>query len=281
MGSPPDAAEWHPPEEELEGDPTTQATEEKPSPQRQETPEDDQETTEARPETAVELFQPTPENPIEEVRIGLWQTLGQVDHPTRVVMRLKNGETGDIPWEKAEALLPPEYRTARELGQRARVLQRQASNLATAIRGGTDVMQRQGHIKDALLRPLDKTRPALANLYLVDDLVGEIADIGQESFLELRRMTNARQSRQGEIQELADRLNDCEQRLEAARSKTFRELPSVQATFDRYYPPTPEDQKQVGGGNRPELADPEAKTESRGEKAPTGEATNDREPTVE
>lgn len=213
-GIPSDAAEWHP-----------------------------------NPQSAVERFQPTPENPIQEIRIGLWQTLGQVERVTRVVMILKDGRTADMPWEEAEPLLPPEFRVARELGDRARRLERQASNFADSIRSGTDVMERSGHLKDALLRPFGAQRPALRSLVSAEDLAREISEIAQESFLELRRMTNAHESHAEEIQNLAERLDGCERRLEHLRADTFRQIPKVQAEYDQVYRRLAKKSKRLESGS--------------------------------
>lgn len=81
---------------------------------------DEKQETKHQPESAVEKFQPTSENPVKEVAIGLEHTLGRFDYPTRIKVTLKDGRTGDMPWEEAEPHLPPEFRIVRKLGEQAR-----------------------------------------------------------------------------------------------------------------------------------------------------------------
>lgn len=227
-GIPPDAAEWHPPETESE-------TKKEDDPEVAEPPPVGENEVATTPQSAVEQFRPTPENPIEKIEIGLWHTLGQYDRPTRVVMTLKDGRTADIPWEEAEPLLPPEFRAARELGERARQVEREVTRFEDSIRGGTDVMNRFGHLKDALLRPFRIERPSLRYLREADRLAEEISDIAQQSFLELQEMAEDLKSHIEKIQELTQRLVTCEGRFEELRANTFRDLPKVQSEHERFY----------------------------------------------
>ncbi len=244
-GIPQDAQDWHPAEKAAPPETTEDANQ---SPTEES----------ARPQSeAVIHLQPTRENPIKEMRIGLWQTLGQVDRPTRVVVTMEDGRTASIPWEQAEEHLPPEFKDARELGERARRLERQSRNLVYAIRGGTDVMQSRGHVKDALLRPLGKERPAMRYLNRTTDLDDEISGIAQESFMELRRMTNGRESRARELDELRTHLDNCEQRLNEIRGEAFRDLPKIQEVYEHVYLKPVQESRRVSDGSQPEM--PESK----------------------
>ncbi|MDP3956260.1 MAG: hypothetical protein Q8Q18_03400 [bacterium] len=185
-------------------------------------------------ETALVQIRLTEKNPIETMVIGLRQTMGQVDMPTRVVATLKDGQEISIPWEQAERMLPPEYKTARELGQRARRLERTANYLDIAIRVGTDVMEISGHIKNELLELIGRKTKAVQHLETIEDLISEISNIAQESFLELRRMTNARESHAPEINALSDKLDYCEKRLDQLRDDVFSNFENVQPHYEEY-----------------------------------------------
>lgn len=191
------------------------------------------------PEAGLETVRPTPENPIKEIRIGLWHTLGQVHFPTRAVIILEDGREASIPWKEAEELLPPEYKTARKLGERARKLQRESSNLENAIRGGTDIMKRSGHLKDSALELLGRKRPTLAFFEQVGILHKRLEEVGQECFYELRRMTNLRASRQSEIDELARQIDEIELELTTVRTEIFEKIPTVKLEYERVYMPRP------------------------------------------
>ena len=140
--------------------------------------------------SAIEKFQITSENPIEKFVIGLKHTFGHFECPTRIVVTLKDGRTGDMSWEEAESHLPPEFKIVRKLGERARQIEKKAFDLENSIRSGTDVMERSGHIKDALYKSLNKERPALQYLNDVGELSKEIDEIAQQSFLQLRQMAD-------------------------------------------------------------------------------------------
>ncbi|MFC1617802.1 hypothetical protein ACFL2B_00815 [Patescibacteria group bacterium] len=254
-GIPRDAAEWHPPK-------TEPATDEVPEKEDAKTDSAEVEKEvvgkETPPEeTAVERVRPTRDNPIQEMRIGLQHTMGQADKPTRVVATLKDGAKLDIPWKQAEKLLPAEYKEARELGERARKLEREATRLATAIRAGTDVMKRSGHIKDGLLRIIGSKTKAYKYLQEADKLYDEISHIAQESFMELRRMTNTKESHAKEIDALTAKLDDCENSLQETYTNAFQDFPRAEAEYKKFAPKNLPKLKKSTDPNQPKLSNPE------------------------
>ena len=224
---PPDAAEWHPPEEEPEH-------ERIPAAQELETQHNVPEENKNLPALPTEKVRPTAKNPIEEVTVGLWQTLGHYDAPTRIILTLKDGSTAEMPWEQAEPLLPPEFRTARELGQSARQLERKINHLMTAIRQETYVMQGSGGLKGGLRRLVGMEYRPLQYLNTLAELADEVDKIAQESFLELRQMTNIHGTYQDRIPELTSSLELCQQKLEEIVASISGDLPKVQDTYDLY-----------------------------------------------
>lgn len=241
-----DAAEWHPPEEEPTLEKTSGVTALKSQP-------NEIQVESSLPELAVEKIKPTAINPIEKVTVGLWQTLGHFDRPTRIVLTLKDGTTADMPWKEAERRLPPEFRIARELGEQARQSELEASDLVNSIRSGTDVMKRSGHIKDALLRPLRLQRPSLRYLNIVAELASEFDGIAQQSFLELRQMMDIRESHKDQIQQLSSRLNLCQRQLEEVRINLFQDLPRVHDMHEEMFRRQTGAKKSLKNDTRDEL----------------------------
>lgn len=210
-------------------------------------------------ESAIEKFQPTQENPIEKFTIGLQHTLGHFECPTRIVVTLKDGRTGDMTWEEAEPHLPPEFKIVRKLGERARQIEGDAFDLETSIRGGTDVMKRSGHVKDALLQPLKKKRPALQYLSATIETSKEIDKIAQKSFLLLRQMADdggAQENHANDIKELFSDLDSCQNKLDDLRKKAFQKFPDVQHMYEKVFQ-RPEKEKSLKGDTNPELSEPE------------------------
>lgn len=240
---PPEAADWHPPAENTEpvAVPVDHSTRES-------------DALVGQDNKSLERVSPTPENPIQEIRIGLQHTLGMVTHPTRIVMIMKDGSSADMPWEQAEAILPPEYRVARELGEKALELQRFVGSFETAIRAGTDVMKPSGHMKDAVLKLAGQRSKSLQYLQEASDLFLEVGTIRQESFLELRRMTNARESHAEQLRALSEQLEECEHRFDALREKISADKPEVIRKYE-WLTETPSAQLASPKGQRPELSD--------------------------
>lgn len=209
--------------------------------------------------SAIEKFQITSENPIEKIDIGLKHTLGHFLFPTRIVVTLKDGRIGDMSWEEAEPHLPPEFRIVRELGEQARLIEKKAFDLENSIRGGTDVMKRSGHIKDASFRLLMKKRPALQYLNDVVKLSKEIDEIAQQSFLQLRQMADdggAQESHAETIQELFSCLKLCQSKLDDLCEKAFQQFPKVKDMYENVFRGL-EEEKSLKGGIDLEL--PESK----------------------
>lgn len=188
----------------------------------------------ARATSSLEKFHPTPENPIAEIRIGLYYNADQYFRPTRVVMKLKDGTFADMPWDQAEAILPPEFRIARELGENGRELGRQINDLITAVQTKTDVMHRSGHVKDALLGLLGQTRKPLQYLNEADKLKDEVSDVAQQSFLEMRRMAKSRESHANELQILTERLAVCQNKFNELSNAIFQDKPLVRDQYQRF-----------------------------------------------
>ena len=209
-------------------------------------------------ETAIEKFQPTPENPVKDIKIGLEHTLGHFVYPTRVVITLEDGRTGDMPWEEAEQHLPPEFKIVCKLGEQTRQLEQKAFDLENSIRGGTDVMKRSGHIKDAWFRPLNKKRPELQYLNDSAELSKKIDKIAQESFLLLRQMADdggAQESHAKTIQELFSHLDIYQNKLNDLCEKVFQKLPKVKDTYENVFQHS-EEGKSLEGDTHSELSEP-------------------------
>lgn len=224
---PSDAAEWHPPEEGPEHKNI-------PAAQELETQHNVSKETKNLPALPVEKVRPTAKNPIEKVTVGLWHTLGHYDAPTRIILTLKDGSTAEMPWEQAEPLLPPEFRTARELGQLARQIERRITHLDIAIRHETYVMQGSGGLKGGLRRLVGMEHRPLQYLNTLAELSEEVDKIAQESFLELRQMADIHEIDQNKIPELTSRLELCQQKLEEILTNISQRLPKVKDTYELY-----------------------------------------------
>lgn len=246
---PSDAAEWHPPEEEPE-------PEKIPAAQELETQHNVPEETKNLPALPAEKVRPTAKNPIEKVTVGLWHTLGHYDAPTRIILTLKDGSTAEMPWEQAEPLLPPEFRTARELGQSARQIELKITHLMIAIRQETYVMQGSGGLKGGLRRLVGMEHRPLQYLNTLAELTNEVDKVAQESFLELRQMADIHGTYQNKIPELASRLNLCQQKLDEILANISGDLPKIQDTYNLYQRELL-DRKSLRGDSRPELLEPE------------------------
>lgn len=197
---------------------------------------DEKMTAEIDNGTAVEKFHPTPENPVARVTIGLWQTLGSYEFPTRVILELKDGRAAQLPWEEAEKFLPESFATVKKIAEEARELEKEANDLENSIRAGTDVMETSGHLKDALLRPIGKERPALKYLNLAADLTRNIDEIAQQSFIFLRKMAEpgglAQDGLQDEFEKIAKDFEECRKKMDELRPEIFQKLPNVK---DKYF----------------------------------------------
>lgn len=248
-GIPAEAMDWQAPEEKprMENDIKTNDQEKDP-----ETIEI--KNTENLPEISEQNFSPNPKNPIEKVTVGLYQNLGHFENPTRIILTLKDGSTSEMAWEKAEPFLPPEFRQARELGERANELESKAMALQNAVASGTDVRERSGHIKDFLFKLTGNKRPALKYLEASFELTQKIGKVAQESFLELRRMANIHEKYDNQIAELTAQFDQLQQEFEEAMTNSFQTMPKVKQMYEEIFNPERK-RSSLKNDNRPELPD--------------------------
>lgn len=144
------------------------------------------EASQEEPNNLTESAVPTEKNPVVEAKLGLEHTLGSYDRPTRVILKLKDGQELSLPWDKARDYLPQEYAEMADTASRARTFWRHLSMLETAIRATTDVMTTKGRIRSRVLGIVGKDTKAGTLLEQVGELGQKFDSFANKTFKDLQ-----------------------------------------------------------------------------------------------